>query len=108
MSSATLSLLEVPSLTGEFHISGEDYISIYELVEKIAKKLGLDVDDCIEVSEDRIGKDQAYLLNSQKLKSMTGWSTNYSLDRGLDETIDWVMQNLDFLREEPDTYIHKR
>jgi len=59
------------------------------------------------VSEDRLGKDQAYLLDSEKLRKDLGWSHTVSLDAGLKETLAWVDGNLDVLKSLPADYIHK-
>ena len=54
-----------------------------------------------------MGKDAAYQLDSSKLRTELKWQDNVSLDRGLDQCIDWVKRN-DTLKNEPFNYIHKR
>jgi dTDP-glucose 4,6-dehydratase len=68
---------------------------------------GIQFDDLVEMSEDRLGKDQAYLLDSSKLRNDLGWCDTVSLEAGLQETLSWVDNNLEILREQPQTYIHK-
>jgi len=90
-----------------FHISTSDEISIRALVERIATLTNVSFDDLVEVSQDRLGKDQAYLLDSKKIREDLGWHDTIRLDTGLQETLDWVDNNLDVLRMQPQDYIHK-
>lgn len=90
-----------------FHISTEEEISIRNLVELICMKLGKNFDDCVDLHEERPGKDFAYRLNSSKLRKSFGWKPTISLSQGLDETLAWVKDNLDQLKTIPDYYIHK-
>jgi dTDP-glucose 4,6-dehydratase len=90
-----------------YHISTSDIVSIRELVEKVCALTDRPFADLADVSEDRLGKDQAYLLDSEKLRKELGWSHTVSLDDGLKETLEWVDVNLDVLKSLPADYIHK-
>lgn len=90
-----------------YHISTPDTISIRALVEKIAEMTSIAFADLAVVSEDRLGKDQAYLLDSEKIRTELGWSHHVGLDDGLRETLAWVDKNLDVLSSLPADYIHK-
>ena len=74
---------------------GED-ISIGDLVETIAKRLGRPIG--VESDEQRVrpaASEVERLLAGTKLaQSLWGWTPRYSLERGLDETIAWVRENL--------------
>ncbi len=74
---------------------GED-ISIGDLVETIAKRLGRPIR--VESDEQRVrpaASEVERLLAGTKLaQSLWGWTPRYSLERGLDETIAWVRENL--------------
>jgi dTDP-glucose 4,6-dehydratase len=59
------------------------------------------------VSDDRLGKDQAYLLDSAKIRRELAWADTVSLDEGLKETLAWVDSNLSILKTLPADYIHK-
>jgi dTDP-glucose 4,6-dehydratase len=63
--------------------------------------------DLALVAEDRLGKDQAYLLESGKIRSDLNWSHHVTLEHGLQETLAWVDTHLDALKELPADYIHK-
>jgi dTDP-glucose 4,6-dehydratase len=90
-----------------YHISTPDPISVRALVEKICRMTDTLIQDLVVISEDRLGKDQAYLLESSKIRSELNWSHQITLDAGLQETLAWVDTHLDSLKELPADYIHK-
>lgn len=90
-----------------YHISTRDTVTIRELVEKICELTNVAFSDLSEVSEDRLGKDQAYLLDSTKLRTELGWGDKVSLETGLKETLFWIDSNLEILKQLPADYIHK-
>jgi len=90
-----------------YHISTRDYLSIRELVEKIASLTNVQFSALAEVTGDRLGKDQAYLLESKKLREELGWADKISLDAGLQDTLAWVDKNLDILKTQNADYVHK-
>ena len=90
-----------------FHFSTPSNISIRNLVEMITKEMKVNFKDFVEVAEERPGKDAAYLLDSSKAISELQWSPKIKLEEGIRETIKWVKDNLDNLKEQPSSYIHK-
>jgi len=90
-----------------YHISTREYLSISTLVEKIATLTKVAFEDLAEVSGDRLGKDQAYLLESEKLRKELGWADSINLDSGLVDTLSWVDKNLQILQKQNFDYIHK-
>ena len=90
-----------------YHFSTDKNISIRSLVKLILKQMGGSFEDHVEDTEDRLGKDTAYLLDSTKAKKELGWDDQISLEQGVEETIAWVRDNLDVIKNEPFDYIHK-
>lgn len=90
-----------------YHISTNQTVSIRELVAQICDLTGVVFDELADVTEDRLGKDQAYLLDSQKIRTELGWQDNISLADGLAATLAWVDDNLSTLKTLPAEYIHK-
>jgi len=90
-----------------YHISGKENITIRSLVEMILDSLGKNFDECVDITEDRLGKDSAYLLDSSKLRGEFSWKDNISLKSGIAQTVDWVKNNIDILKQQPLEYIHK-
>ena len=98
--------LEAPA--GEsYHLSTGETVSIRELVEQLCALTDVDFSKVAEVSADRLGKDQAYLLESSKIREQFGWSEQISQETGLQETLQWLDKNLEILKQQPDTYQHK-
>jgi len=90
-----------------YHFSTSQNISIRSLVEMIARHLNMDFDKYIEIVGERLGKDSAYLLDSCKAREKLGWKDQINLEQGIEETIAWVRDNLDILKQLPFDYIHK-
>jgi dTDP-glucose 4,6-dehydratase len=91
-----------------YHISAKDTISIRHLVEEICSLTNVNFHDIVEVTEDRLGKDQAYLLDSSKVKQKLKWTDRVNLNQGLRDTLSWVDDNFELLKRLPANYIHKK
>ena len=91
-----------------YHISTPEVVSIRELVERICKKLSVSFEDHVEIVGERLGKDAAYHLRSEKIRNALGWEDKISLDQGLDDCIHWVTTHFDALKNQPFNYIHKQ
>ena len=55
-----------------------------------------DFREIVNISDERLGKDQAYLLDSTKIKRELSWNHKISLEKGLKNTYEWVEKNLKF------------
>ena len=96
------------SPSGEiYHLSASRTISIRALVRLIATQLHIDFDKNVDVVGERLGKDAAYLLDSSKARDALNWQDRITLEQGIEETIAWVRDNLDILKQQPFDYIHK-
>jgi dTDP-glucose 4,6-dehydratase len=90
-----------------WHISTNEAISIKELVEKICDISGVDFKEIVNIDDERLGKDQNYLLDSSKLRSEFNWVDEISLNQGLNQTYNWVKSNLLLLKNLSWEYNHK-
>lgn len=108
VSSATLKIATIGIPGESYHISTNDKISIRGLVEKICDLTSTSFSNLVNVSDDRLGKDQAYLLDSNKLRNDFSWQDEIGLNEGLTDTLTWVDNNLDLLEKLPADYIHKQ
>ena len=95
----------VPGST--YHISTPRLIAIRDLVKLILDGMSLRFEDCVEIVGERRGKDQAYMLDSGKLRTDFGWSDRISLETGIDETVKWITDYRAQLEKLPQSYIHK-
>jgi dTDP-glucose 4,6-dehydratase len=89
-----------------YHISTNRIVSIRELVQMLCQMLGVDFESAVDVAPERLGKDSAYWLNSDKMRRL-GWTDRISLEDGLAEVIDWARRNLAQLETQPIGYVHK-
>jgi NAD dependent epimerase/dehydratase len=83
---------------------GED-ISIGELVELIGRRLGREITVRSEQERHRPAKSEVerLLAGTALAQALWGWKPRYSLESGLDETIDWVRTHIDRFRV--DSYV---
>ena len=96
------------SLIGEtFHISTNEFISISELVQKIAEMLNIPFEEVVTLGSERRGKDQAYFLDSSKIRNELGWSEKIKLENGIGRAIAWVKNHLDLFKNMEIGYVHK-
>lgn len=107
VSSATFQIANNGQIGNTYHISTDRIVSIRELVELLCTMLNADFEKQVEVGPERIGKDDAYLLNCNKLKSNLTWQDQVSLENGLQRTINWVKSNYDVLSNLSLQYEHK-
>jgi dTDP-glucose 4,6-dehydratase len=108
VSHALLRILEDGKLGESYHISTNQLVSIREVVSSCANLLGMDLHDVCDISDDRIGKDAAYKLESSKIRAELGWIDSIDLDEGLRRTLDWVKKNLNTILASELEYVHRR
>lgn len=108
VSSALSAIMLEGKIGDSYHISTNEMISIFELVETIALLLDVEVEELVEQVPERPGKDFAYQLSSEKIRTELSWSDKTTLQAGLADTLAWVKSNLDTLKVLPTTYEHKR
>ncbi len=107
VSRATWQIAQHAPVGETYHISTERIIAIKDLVLLICDKLNKPFDAHVKVVGERLGKDSAYWLKSEKLRSKLGWADTIGLEQGLDETVAWAQANLAALNMQPMQYIHK-
>lgn len=82
------------------NIGRGDDLTIGELVERIGARLGKPI--AVELDEARVRPPKSevgrLLAGTALAKSLFGWEPKFSLDEGLDRTIDWVRANLGAFR----------
>ena len=81
-------LAKNPHLSGQaFNISNQDQMTILDLVRKIIRLAGKDLQPDVQ---DRAQHEiLSQYMSAEKARSQLGWQPNYTLDRGLKLTIDW-------------------
>jgi dTDP-glucose 4,6-dehydratase len=91
--------------TGEVYNVGPDKpISIKDLCLKISDCLNVNFDSLYDISDDRLGQDSRYWLNSDKIKNL-GWSQKIELQEGILEVRKWAEKYLDSLARASKNYV---
>ena len=105
---ATYTILHKAKAGEIYHLSNKKKISIYDLVELICQEMGVNITDCVQITDDRVGQDNLYLMNNEKLQKDFQMTPEYSLRKGIQEVIMWIEKNYETLKDFPDFYIHKQ
>jgi dTDP-glucose 4,6-dehydratase len=65
--------------------------------EKIGRKKG-ESETLITYVKDRPGHDRRYAIDASKINKELGWKPSVTFEEGLSETIDWYLQNTEWLK----------
>lgn len=87
-----------------YNVGPEKPTAIRSIVEDIARLLHMPFEDLCMVTEDRMGQDSRYWLDSTAIKQDLGWEPHVTLEAGLTEMIEWGKQYLSTLRNWPMEY----
>ena len=83
--------------TGEsYNVSANNEVDNLTIVHKILKNKP---DDLIKFVEDRPGHDLRYSMDSKKISNELGWKIKTSFDDGLQNTINWYLNNPEILNK---------
>jgi dTDP-glucose 4,6-dehydratase len=89
---ALIAILDTTFDKGEiFHISSDSERTNEWMAKEIIKYSGQHA--MLGYVPDRPGHDKRYALDSTKLRSRSGWSPRISIDQGLEDTVNWFMEN---------------
>ena len=80
-----------------YNIGGHNEKRNIEIVKLILKHLGKS-EDLIEFVEDRKGHDYRYAIDPSKIKKELGWEPETKFEDGIVKTIDWYLENKDWLK----------
>ena len=100
---AFIRLAEADKGLGEIYNTGSGVeVSVRELVDIIGKILKKKIRVNVEASRIRPAKSEVERLvcDAQKLKALTGWTAEISLEKGLRETSAWIKGNLKHFKTE--------
>ena len=100
-------LLKKSKINNTYHFSGNELITIKELVLKICKILNYDYKKLILHTKERKSLDKIYKLNNMKAKRDLGWKIDTPLEIGLKNTISYLYKNYSLIKNEYSWYIHK-
>lgn len=104
---ATLKLAVEGEVGEVYHIATQSTISIRNLVQLVCDEMETELEEVVDIVDDRPGKDAAYLLDSLKIRERLGWQDVVTLERGIEEAGAWIDANLSQLEQQVDRYVHK-
>jgi len=88
----------------KYNIGGENEWTnidlLMRLIDIVAAKAGRDaqaIRKTITYVTDRPGHDRRYAIDCSKLKKELGWKQSVTFEQGLERTVDWYLQNKDWV-----------
>lgn len=91
---------------GEIYNAGpKNPTSIRRVVELTANALGKSFEDICKVTEDRLGQDGRYWLDSTKIKEHVGWEPEIDWEEGLKEMVEWGKKYFDEIKDLDTGYV---
>lgn len=100
---AFIKIAESEKTLGEVINVGSNYeITIGDTVKKIIDIIGKDVKIICDKERIRPEKSEVNRLwaDNSKIKEITQWEPKYSLDKGLEETVDWIKGNIKYFKSD--------
>ncbi|MGG3738369.1 dTDP-glucose 4,6-dehydratase [Aeribacillus pallidus] len=93
---AAIDLVIHKGKSGEvYNIGGHNERTNNEIVHLIVEKLGVSK-SLIKYVADRPGHDRRYAIDPTKIMTELGWKPQYTFDKGIEETIQWYINNPDW------------
>lgn len=99
-------LLENGKKGETYNIGGESEWRNIDLVQLIIKEFSrltntpkVELESLVQFVKDRPGHDFRYAIDCSKIKSELGWTPEYTFEKGLDETINWYLNNLKWVQD---------
>lgn len=81
-----------------YNLGGHSERTNLEVVKTILKQMGKSA-DLITYVADRPGHDRRYAIDSTKAEKDLGWELTYTFEDGIKETIDWYLNNKEWIND---------
>ncbi len=80
-----------------YNVGGHNERTNLEVVKTILKALDKP-ETLIKFVEDRKGHDRRYAIDPTKLETELGWKPKYNFDTGIQQTIQWYLDNQEWMK----------
>ena len=80
-----------------YNIGGHNEKTNLEITHLILDAMGKD-ESSIKYVEDRLGHDRRYAISNDKITSELGWAPSVTFEQGIKMTIDWYLNNQDWIK----------
>ena len=80
-----------------YNIGGHNEKTNMEITRLILDAMGKD-ESSIKYVEDRLGHDRRYAISNDKITSELGWAPSVTFEQGIKMTIDWYLNNQDWMK----------
>ncbi len=81
-----------------YNIGGHNEKTNLEITHLILEVMGKD-ESSIKYVEDRLGHDRRYAICNDKIQSELGWKPSLTFEQGIKLTIEWYLNNQDWIRQ---------
>ena len=80
-----------------YNIGGHNEKTNLEITKIILDAMGKD-ESSIKYVEDRLGHDRRYAIDNHKIQTELGWEPSVTFEEGIKLTIDWYLNNQDWIK----------
>lgn len=80
-----------------YNIGGHNEKTNLEITNLILQAMGKD-ESSIKYVEDRLGHDRRYAISNDKITEKLGWAPSITFEEGIKLTIDWYLNNQDWMK----------
>lgn len=80
-----------------YNIGGHNEKTNLEITHLILEAMGKD-ESSIKYVEDRLGHDRRYAISNDKITTELGWAPSITFEEGIKLTIDWYLNNQDWIK----------
>lgn len=88
-----------------YNVGPKEPTSIRKVVELCADALGMPFEKLCVMTEDRLGQDSRYWLDSTAIKKAVGWEPSITWEQGLQEMVEWAQKHIDVLKTLPKDFV---
>lgn len=84
-----------------YNVGGHNEKTNMEITKLILSAMGKD-ESSIKYVEDRLGHDKRYAIDNEKIQTELGWKPSLTFEEGIKITIDWYLNNQDWMKSVED------